>query len=218
VYGQETIDMVLLLKRLIPRISMKLLREEIVKSKTTEAPHEYAHQFELFALLQWALRQPHLRAVDHRVIPEAKDYQQSSQRAGIVVVNRGRHVIKIGANMPERIYDECYSRTITYVNDLKACCGVVINFSTEATHSTYFPPVRDAPVTCLNVHVDLDANEFNVWELSPREGTTEETLDERVATLSLVENDLAPRVTPLRSRTPSGTQAPAPIVLFVKHC
>lgn len=200
--SKEIIDMMLLLKLLIPRISTKLLREEIVKNKTTEAPHEYAYQFELFALLQWALRQPHLRAVDHRVIPEAKDYRLSNQRADIVVVNHGRYVIEIGAHMSKKIYDEHYGRTITYVNNLKACCGVVINFSTETIHSQYFPLDRDDSVTCLNVHVDLDANEFNVWELSPREGSTEETLGERVATLSLKEKDLAPRMTPRRAKTP----------------
>lgn len=139
--SKEIIDMMLLLKLLIPRISTKLLREE-------------------------------------------------------------RYVIEIGAHMSKKIYDEHYGRTITYVNNLKACCGVVINFSTETIHSQYFPLDRDDSVTCLNVHVDLDANEFNVWELSPREGTTEETLGERVATLSLKEKDLAPRMTPRRAKTP----------------
>jgi hypothetical protein len=199
-FVQDRIELVALLKLLIPRISMTLLKFDIVKNKTTEAPHEYAYQFELFSLLQWALRQPHLRAVDHRVVPEAKDYEHSNQRADIVIVNHGRYVIEIGAHMSPKNYDEHYERTINYVNTLDAWRGVVINFSTDATHSGYFPRCRSSLVSCLNVHVDIDGNVFNIWELQ-----AETELSAVGGKAVLQGKNSVPRSTPLRSKTPSCT-------------
>ena len=98
-----------LLKLLIPRISTKLLAQELARNKVSNAPHEYAYQFELFSLLSWAFTRT---VVDRnpQVIPEAKELGGRG-RIDLVAINHGVYAIEIGANMHARAYDEHYERT-----------------------------------------------------------------------------------------------------------
>ena len=81
--------MVALLKILIPCISTKLLKHELVQNKTTSAPHEYAYQAELYALLSWAFTHD-IGGDNPRVIPEAKELVGGRRCIDLVAYNHCR--------------------------------------------------------------------------------------------------------------------------------
>lgn len=157
--------MVDLLIELIPMISTTLLKQELVLNSTTNAPHEYAYQFELFALLQWTLTHPAFNDCTARVIPEAKDAVRTRQRIDIVVINHGVYVIELGANMSPQQYQEHLERTCTYMKNLarrystKPVFGIVINFTTDETQKEHFPSSTIPNLSCMNVHVDLQTSD-----------------------------------------------------------
>jgi len=124
----QRIDMVELLKLLVPRISTTLLRQPLVQNVSTSAPHEYSYQFELCALLKWAFTKP-LYDKDIRVIPEAKELDANRGRIDIVVFNHGVYAIELGANM----------------NKAKYGCGCCALFANALVHS------GTTSITCAHV-------------------------------------------------------------------
>jgi hypothetical protein len=157
-----------LLKLLIPRISTRLLAHELVRNKTTGAPHEYVYQRELFSLLSWAFTRD-IGGDNPRVFPEAKELG-GRRRIGLVAFNRGVYAIELGANMDQSKYDEHYERTCRYVEFLrkaypdKHVAAVLVNFTTNDEQLGYFPTnAQPGTISLLNVFVWLDDPSKNVY-------------------------------------------------------
>ena len=164
---RKCIRMAELLKLLIPRISTTLLKQDLARNKTSNAPHEYAYQCELYSLLSWAFTRP---VIDRnpQVIPEAKELGGRS-RIDLVAINHGVYAIEIGANMDQRKHDEHYERICRYMEFLGKAYphlrvfGVLLNFTTNEHQCDYFPRNERADISLLNVHVWLDDPAKNVY-------------------------------------------------------
>lgn len=160
--------MVALLKTLIPCISTKVLKQRLAWDNTTSAPHEYAYQAELLALLSWAFTRD-IGGHHPRVIPEAKVLASGLRCIDLVAYNHGVYLIELGANMDQHKHTELYARTCSYVQFMhqaypgKHVSAVLIHFTTDEKQCVVFPSNTRSDVSLLNVRVWLDDPEKKVY-------------------------------------------------------
>ena len=199
----QRILLVELLKLLIPRVSTTLLAHELVKNKTTGAPHEYAYQCELFVLLSWAFTRD-IGGDNARVIPEAKELGSGRRRIDLVAYNHSVYTIELGANMDQHRHDEHYQRTCGYVEFLrqaypdKHVSAVLINFTTDEKQCAYFPSNTRNDISLLNVHVWLDDPAKNVYYVyEPTSSGGVDVVGQQLAQLTI---GTSPRSTPLKAK------------------
>ena len=145
------IDCEKLVVKALPFISFSALNSDFTRNKATNAPSEYAYQFELYFVIRTML-QSHEQY--YSVFPEVKELGTGDKQLDILIANENRYALELGANMPMSKLMEHIERAKVYSSALNTHSTVVINFSTNKNHLNQFPKLPDG-VSILNVYIDL---------------------------------------------------------------